>query len=153
MFNIGPFELMVILIVALLVVGPKRLPEVGRSIGRGLREFRKAQDEVKETLRFSLEDEPPPRATQAAAPTEAPASEPPAGVAPGSDGTSETSEVARTLGRGLAELRRAREEVQRTFRVDLSDLPDTPSRSRPATAGPDAEDPATAEAAPPAEAG
>ena len=40
MFNIGPLELMVILVIALLVVGPHRLPEVGRSIGRGIREFR-----------------------------------------------------------------------------------------------------------------
>ncbi len=60
MFNIGPLELMVILIVALLVVGPKRLPEVGRSIGRGLREFRKAQDEVRQSLQFDLDDEPEP---------------------------------------------------------------------------------------------
>ncbi|HKZ75100.1 MAG TPA: twin-arginine translocase TatA/TatE family subunit [Actinomycetota bacterium] len=59
MFNIGPLELMVILVIALLVVGPKRLPEVGRSIGRGLREFRKAQDEVQRSIRLSLDEEPP----------------------------------------------------------------------------------------------
>ena len=153
MFNIGPFELMVIMIVALLVVGPKRLPEVGRSIGRGLREFRKAQDEVRETLRFTLEDEPPARTTPTAAPAEVPAAQAPAQTAPESDETSEISDVARTLGRGLAELRKAREEVQRTFRVELSDLPDTPSRSRPTTPSPDAEDPASAQGAPPAEAG
>lgn len=59
MFNIGPLELMVILVIALLVVGPKRLPEVGRSIGRGLREFRRAQDEVQRSIRLSLDEEPP----------------------------------------------------------------------------------------------
>lgn len=59
MFNIGPLELMVILVIALLVVGPKRLPEVGRSIGRGLREFRKAQDEVQRSIRLSLDEDPP----------------------------------------------------------------------------------------------
>ena len=37
---VGPKELIVVLIVALLVFGPKRLPEVGRSLGRGLREFK-----------------------------------------------------------------------------------------------------------------
>lgn len=58
MFNIGPLELMLILIVALLVVGPKRLPEVGRSIGKGLREFRRAQDEVRQSLRMDLDEEP-----------------------------------------------------------------------------------------------
>jgi Tat protein translocase TatB subunit len=47
MFNIGPQELIVVLIVALLVVGPQRLPELSRKIGQGLREFRKLQDDVK----------------------------------------------------------------------------------------------------------
>ncbi len=56
MFNIGPLELMVILVVALLIVGPKRLPEVGRSIGRGLREFRRAQEEVRRTISLDLDD-------------------------------------------------------------------------------------------------
>ena len=55
MFNIGPLELMVIMVIALLVVGPKRLPEVGKSIGKGLREFRRAQEEVRNTLRMDLE--------------------------------------------------------------------------------------------------
>lgn len=38
--NIGPMELVVILAIALIVLGPKKLPEVGRSIGRGMREFK-----------------------------------------------------------------------------------------------------------------
>ena len=39
-FQVGPLELVVLLVIALLVLGPKKLPEVGRSVGRGLREFR-----------------------------------------------------------------------------------------------------------------
>ena len=38
--NVGPLELAVVVIVALIVLGPKRLPELGRSMGKGVREFR-----------------------------------------------------------------------------------------------------------------
>jgi sec-independent protein translocase protein TatA len=38
--NIGPMELIIVLVIALIVLGPKRLPEAGRSVGRGLREFK-----------------------------------------------------------------------------------------------------------------
>ena len=51
MFNIGPLELLVVLIIALIVLGPQRLPEVARSVGRGMREFRSA-------LEHDDEDEP-----------------------------------------------------------------------------------------------
>ena len=38
--NVGPMELVIVLVIALIVLGPKRLPEAGRSLGRGLREFK-----------------------------------------------------------------------------------------------------------------
>jgi TatA/E family protein of Tat protein translocase len=141
MFNIGPLELIVILVVALLVVGPAKLPELGRSIGRGLREFRKAQDEVQRTLRLSLDgdDEPPSRPMRGVESSTATATatatdgddeqthistaegEPAAEASADSDAGSGTDDVARALGRGLAELRRAKEELQNSFRVDLND--------------------------------
>ncbi len=41
-FNVGPMELLIVLALALIVLGPKRLPEAGKSLGRGLREFKGA---------------------------------------------------------------------------------------------------------------
>ena len=64
MLNIGPMELMVILLVALIVVGPQRLPEVGRSVAKALRELRRQTDEVRSTFEATInaedddEDEP-----------------------------------------------------------------------------------------------
>jgi sec-independent protein translocase protein TatA len=40
--NVGPMELIVVLAIALIVLGPKKLPEVGRSVGKGMREFKDA---------------------------------------------------------------------------------------------------------------
>jgi sec-independent protein translocase protein TatA len=55
--NVGATELLVIFVIALIVVGPKRLPEIGRTIGRGLNEFRKLQDEVRDMVKFDLSDD------------------------------------------------------------------------------------------------
>ncbi|MEX2458504.1 MAG: twin-arginine translocase TatA/TatE family subunit [Actinomycetota bacterium] len=59
MGNIGPFELIMILVVALLVFGPRRLPEIGRSVGRGLKEFRRASNDLRSQLELDVDDEPP----------------------------------------------------------------------------------------------
>lgn len=40
--NIGPLEIAVVLIIALVILGPKKLPEMGRSVGKGMREFKSA---------------------------------------------------------------------------------------------------------------
>jgi TatA/E family protein of Tat protein translocase len=50
MFGIGPMELMAILVVALLVFGPKRIPELARTLGRGLAEFRRASNDLRQSL-------------------------------------------------------------------------------------------------------
>ena len=70
-FNIGPGELIIVLIIALIVVGPGKLPDVGSALGKSIREFRKAATDVKETT--SLE---------APAPAAAPAPVTPASAAP-----------------------------------------------------------------------
>ena len=53
--SIGMMELVAILAIALLVFGPKKLPEVGRSIGKALREFRRTTDEIKEKLEEEIQ--------------------------------------------------------------------------------------------------
>ena len=57
MFNIGPTELLVILLIALVVFGPKRLPEIGKTVGKSLREFRKATDDIKSELNLSVDED------------------------------------------------------------------------------------------------
>lgn len=64
MLNIGPQELLLILVVALVVVGPQRLPELSRSIGKALRSLRAAQDEVRKTVNEVLEPQVVGEATQ-----------------------------------------------------------------------------------------
>jgi sec-independent protein translocase protein TatA len=55
--NLGLPELLVIFIVALIVFGPKKLPELGRSLGRGINEFKRASNELKNTLDEEIRSE------------------------------------------------------------------------------------------------
>ncbi|HET7392812.1 MAG TPA: twin-arginine translocase TatA/TatE family subunit [Candidatus Binatia bacterium] len=65
MFGIGMPELLLILALALIVLGPKKLPELARALGKGMAEFRRATDELKDEFR-QLENEPPEPSAQAA---------------------------------------------------------------------------------------
>ncbi|HET9671320.1 MAG TPA: twin-arginine translocase TatA/TatE family subunit [Actinomycetota bacterium] len=57
MLNVGPLELLVVLAVALIVVGPERLPELARSVGRALRQLRQVQDEVRDMVAMGVDDD------------------------------------------------------------------------------------------------
>jgi sec-independent protein translocase protein TatA len=55
-FNLGVPELIFILVLALLIFGPKRLPEIGRTLGKGLSEFRRASNELKRSIETEMSD-------------------------------------------------------------------------------------------------
>jgi sec-independent protein translocase protein TatA len=93
--SIGFGEIVIILLFALIIFGPKRLPEMGRTIGRGMKEFRRAAsdlkqeleaDEIREELQAGLEETPKAsveqRAARLAEHQEATSAEPPRGEAP-----------------------------------------------------------------------
>src|SRR5262245_16762219 len=71
MFDIGLQEMLVIGVLALLVFGPSKLPELGRMVGRFMREFRRASDEFRSTVETNLNmnDLDPPPVPDVAAPT------------------------------------------------------------------------------------
>jgi TatA/E family protein of Tat protein translocase len=90
-FNVGPVELIIVLVIALLVIGPRRLPEMGNAVGKTIREFRKASSDISEATSLESDSKAAPATTPAAAapaaapspPAEAPPTEtPPAEPAP-----------------------------------------------------------------------
>jgi sec-independent protein translocase protein TatA len=74
--NVGAPELLIIFFIALIVVGPRRLPELGRALGRALNEFKKIQDDVRDMVKFDLNDEPASSTTRMDLPELSPGSEP-----------------------------------------------------------------------------
>jgi sec-independent protein translocase protein TatA len=86
--NIGAPELIIILVIALLILGPGKLPEVGASIGKSIREFRKASTDVQDAVKVNVDTSPLPTpvsstpvasatpADQAPAPAPAPTTDP-----------------------------------------------------------------------------
>jgi TatA/E family protein of Tat protein translocase len=54
-FGIGTQEMLLILVLALIVFGPKKLPEMGKSIGKSLRQFNQATQDIRDEFRFNLD--------------------------------------------------------------------------------------------------
>ena len=80
----GPLELVIILVIALLILGPGKLPEVGSALGKSIREFRKASADVQEAVKVNVDTSPAPNVlnAQATPNTAAEASQPNQPVAP-----------------------------------------------------------------------
>jgi Tat protein translocase TatB subunit len=88
MFGIGMTELLVILVIGLVVLGPKKLPELARSLGRGLAEFRRASTDMRREFMDVAEEariEPPPLEEKA------PHRDEPEAAAPAGDAGDETA--------------------------------------------------------------
>lgn len=88
-FNVGPMELIIVLVIALLVLGPGKLPEVGAAFGKTIREFRKASSDIQETANLATSPSTP---AKAAAPVAQAA--PPAPAAPAAPATTQSDEPA-----------------------------------------------------------
>lgn len=68
----GPLELVIILVIALLILGPGKLPDVGAALGKSIREFRKASSDVQEAVRVDVDTSPLPTAPVTPAPVAPP---------------------------------------------------------------------------------
>ena len=76
----GPLELVIILDIALLILGPGKLPDVGAALGKSIREFRKASSDLGDSIKVDTSPLPPP---QEAPPAPAPAVAPTTAEMPG----------------------------------------------------------------------
>jgi len=85
MFGIGFQEMLVILVVVLIFFGPKRLPDLAKSLGKGIAEFKKATDEVRKGIDEVVREE----STESPAPTAEPARKPDEGESTSEAGDSD----------------------------------------------------------------
>jgi sec-independent protein translocase protein TatA len=75
--SIGMPELIIIFVIALIIFGPRKLPELGKSLGRSISEFKRASNELRSTLEDEIRVEDQKSAVKVPAPAEPPAAQPP----------------------------------------------------------------------------
>ena len=72
----GPLELVIILVIALLILGPGKLPDVGSALGKSIREFRKASSDVQDAVKVNVDTTPLPNTLNRRRPNATPAAPP-----------------------------------------------------------------------------
>ncbi|MCZ6636149.1 MAG: twin-arginine translocase TatA/TatE family subunit [bacterium] len=77
MFGMGPWEILVILLIALLLFGAKRIPEIAQGLGKGITEFKRAVRDVQGEIENSVEASPPPASQNTVSPNPPSGSESP----------------------------------------------------------------------------
>ena len=99
--SIGPVELIIVLVIALIILGPSRLPDVGSALGKSIREFRRAATDVQDATSLDTTPKPvnapdaaPPAAAPSAPPAPAAAPSPSAAPAAGTASSESTSDQA-----------------------------------------------------------
>ncbi len=116
--NIGPGELLLLLVIILVIFGPGRLPEIGNAVGKGIREFRKAAADVTESTRLDAPPATPP-AQPAAPAAQAASAAVPTAVAVPTAAAVPTASTAPSAPAGVpdeeAEARRKYEELKARF--------------------------------------
>jgi len=64
MFGIGTSEILIILVIALLVLGPNEIPKIAKTLGRGMRELERAKNELKNSIQFEIDENETPETKQ-----------------------------------------------------------------------------------------
>ena len=127
--NLGFPEMLFIFVLALIIFGPKKLPEIGRQIGKAMAEFKRASNEFKYQLESEMRQLEPPET---------------------GSGTAPDNTIAGGIGRAVAEFQRVSGEVRSRFEGGLRDLEVTTTAPAPPGAAPAASpaDPVEAESVP-----
>ncbi len=106
----GPLELVIILVIALIILGPGKLPDVGASLGKSIREFRKASSDIQESVTVQVDTSPLPAQAPVTSGTQAaPATSSPAAPATSTPSASEAQARIAELERQLAATRASAE--------------------------------------------
>ena len=127
MFGLGFWEIAVILGVALIIFGPAKLPELARSLGRGLREFRKATDDFKRTIDTEMYAPEPEPERKPAAPMPEPLPSTVARPAPHGPGAQSEAEPAQIEPDAPEEESKVEEAKVEEAKVDEAEEPDPTS--------------------------